>query len=663
MFSVKTLRYLLSGLLVALIFVPAIGQDVNNPGTLVVARISQPESLDPAWNFDTASNEVLKHMYMNLFEFEGASVDSFVPAIAVAVPTVANGGISADGLTYSIQIRDGLKFADGEDITAEDVEYSLERTMIIDRAGGPAFLLNDIMVFGVAFSSTRDGDGNLKSTVDSGPLEGTSLVDAISNSITVDGNTVTFHLVQPFPPFLQVLTGGTGSPIVDTEFVIASGGWPGFTGDAAADAENIAAYNNPDLGQETLFELGGGESGPFTLVNWDRTTGEVLLAANPNWVVPSDEWGAVFGERQLDNILFREVFENATRELGLQQGEIDVIDVQPAARLDEIKDTPGVRVYDQIPGLSYDSIHFNFNFQDSINDGTAVGVGSGQLDGAGVPGDFFQDADVRRGFAHAFDQQTVIDDVLNGRSTTAPTAVHPGLPFHDPSIEGIRFDLAAATESLQAAFNGAVWENGFSVDCIYNDGNVRRQVACEVLAANLNEINPAFVINPSPTPFSVFLGQIISGVMPLYSLGWSPDFVDAGNFMDQWMTTGGFYSGFNEIGRLTEFSEGGVVSLPGGGEVQYDNWDELLRLAFAEPDSGNRQALYTESQVKFVEATVAISLTNPTDFEVTRDSVGNIIRNGSLSASLLHGVFKEANAAPNCAEVNRVGGVTLDGSC
>lgn len=658
MFSLKALRYLLGGLMVALMIVPAIGQDVNNPGTLVVARISQPESLDPAWNFDTASNEVLKHMYMSLYEFEGAAVDTFVPAIAAALPTV-----SADGLTYTVEIRDGLLFADGSPITAADVEYSIERTMVIDRSGGPAFLLNDVMVFGVAFSSTRDDAGVLKANVDSGPLTGTPLVEAIRNSVTVDGNSVSFHLVQPFPPFLQVLTGGVGTPIVDSEFVIENGGWPGFTGDNATDTTNMEMFNNPELGTETLFELGGAESGPWKLVSWDRTTGEVLLTANENWVVPSDEWGAVFGDRGVENILFREVFENSTRELGLQQGEIDVIDVQPAARLDEIKDTPGVRVIDQIPGLSYDSIHFNFNFQDAINSGTAVGVGSGRLDGAGVPGDFFQNFDVRAGFAKAFDQQTVIDDVLNGRSTSPATAVHPGLPFHDPNVEGVRFDLAEAEEHLRAAFNGNVWENGFTVDCVYNDGNVRRQVACEVLATNLASLNPAFVVNPTPTPFSVFLGQIIDGVMPLYSLGWSPDFVDAGNFMDQWMTTGGFYSGFNEIGDIDEFSQGGTVSLPSGGEVQYDNWDELLRLAFAETDTADRQALYTESQEQFVAAVVAISLSNPTDFEVTRDWVGGIVRNGTLSASLLHGVFKEAGATPNCAEVNRVGGVTLDGSC
>lgn len=626
------------------------------PDTLVIGRISQPESLDPAWNFDTASNEVLKHMYMGLFEFEGSSVDSFVPAIAAEIPTVENGGISEDAKTYRIKIRDGLKFASGNPITAEDVEYSIERSMLIDRSGGPAFLFNDVLVFGEAFSSTRDADSNLVTEV--GDM---SLAEAIDKAVEVDGDTVVFNLLKPFPPFLQVLTSGVAA-ITEKAVVVEAGGWAGFTGDVEADMAAIAEFNNPELGQETLFEMGA-ESGPFKLVSWDRTSGEVLLARNENWVVPSDEWEAIYGQPGIENILYREVFENSTRELGLQQGELDIVDIQPAARLDEIKNADGVRVIDQIPGLTFDAVNFNFNFQDSIDNGTAVGVGTGSLDGAGVPGNFFQDDFVRKGFAHAFDQETVIRDVLNGRSTRPATPVHAGLPFHDDNIEGVRFDLALAEEAFKQAFDGELWEKGFSLDCIHNDGNVRRQTSCEVLANNLAQINPKFVVNVAATPFSVFLGQIIDGTMPLYVLGWAPDFVDAGNFIDQWMTSGGQYSGFNEITLLDEFNTPGTVNLPGGGTFEYNNWDELLRRAFEEPNASDRQALYSKAQQLFVDHYVAIAASNPTAFEVTRDWVGGLVYNGSLSFSVQYGTYKQPGAPPNCAEIERVKALTLDGAC
>ncbi len=634
----------------------SVGNVGDNANTLVVGRISQPESLDPAWNFDTASNEVLKHIYMGLFEFEGSSVDSFVPAIATEIPTVENGGISEDAKTYRIKIRDGLKFASGNPITAEDVEYSIERSMLIDRSGGPAFLFNDVLVFGEAFSSTRDAEGTLVAEV-----RGMSLAEAIDKSVEVDGDTVVFNLLKPFPPFLQVLTSGVAA-VTEKAKVVEAGGWAGFSDDPEADMAAIAEFNNPELGNETLFEMGA-ESGPFKLVSWDRTSGEVLLSRNEHWVVPSTEWEAIYGQPGIENILYREVFENATRELGLQQGELDVVDISPAARLDEIKNADGIRVIDQIPGLTFDAVNFNYNFQDSIDNGTAVGVGSGLLDGGGVPGNFFQDDFVRKGFSHAFDQETLIKDVLNGRSTRPATPVHAGLPFHDAEIEGIRFDLVQAEEALKQAFGGELWETGFSMDCIHNDGNVRRQTSCEVLANNLSLVNPKFVINVAATPFSVFLGQIIDGTMPLYVLGWAPDFVDAGNFIDQWMTSGGQYSGFNEITQLDEFNTPGNVDLPSGESFEYANWDELLRRAFEEPNAQDRQALYTKAQQLFVDHSVAIAASNPTAFEVTRDWVGGLVYNGSLSFSVHYGTHKEEGAPPNCLEIQRVNSVTLDGSC
>ena len=35
--------------------------------------------------------------------------------------------ISDDGLVYTLTLRDGLKFSDGTDVTAEDVKFSIER--------------------------------------------------------------------------------------------------------------------------------------------------------------------------------------------------------------------------------------------------------------------------------------------------------------------------------------------------------------------------------------------------------------------------------------------------------------------------------------------------------------------------------------------------------
>ena len=50
-----------------------------------------------------------------------------VPSLSTEVPTLENGLISEDGLTYTFPLREGVVFSDGTDLTAEDVKYSWDR--------------------------------------------------------------------------------------------------------------------------------------------------------------------------------------------------------------------------------------------------------------------------------------------------------------------------------------------------------------------------------------------------------------------------------------------------------------------------------------------------------------------------------------------------------
>src|SRR5579863_4560337 len=52
-----------------------------------------------------------------------------VPELATAVPTLANGGISADGLTITYHLRKGVRWQDGAPFTADDVIFSWQQVM------------------------------------------------------------------------------------------------------------------------------------------------------------------------------------------------------------------------------------------------------------------------------------------------------------------------------------------------------------------------------------------------------------------------------------------------------------------------------------------------------------------------------------------------------
>jgi len=51
------------------------------------------------------------------------------PDVAEEVPTTANGGISADGKTYTFKLRSDVTWSDGQKVTARDFEYGLKRVL------------------------------------------------------------------------------------------------------------------------------------------------------------------------------------------------------------------------------------------------------------------------------------------------------------------------------------------------------------------------------------------------------------------------------------------------------------------------------------------------------------------------------------------------------
>ncbi|MDK2945517.1 MAG: peptide/nickel transport system substrate-binding protein, partial [Geotoga sp.] len=89
---------------------------IPNPDTIIKREIGEPETLDPAYAYDTASGEVIFNIAENLVAYDGEALNKFVPMLSTVVPTVENGYLSEDGLTYTFVIREGVKFHNGNDL-------------------------------------------------------------------------------------------------------------------------------------------------------------------------------------------------------------------------------------------------------------------------------------------------------------------------------------------------------------------------------------------------------------------------------------------------------------------------------------------------------------------------------------------------------------------
>jgi peptide/nickel transport system substrate-binding protein len=182
---------------------------------IVIGTTDRITDLDPANSYDFHTWEVQFATTAGLLanDVEGNPQ----PALADAMPTV-----SADALTWTVTLRQDLKFPSGRAFTAEDVVWSIER---IHRIGGdPNWFVSSFL--------DMDNVG----------------VEAL------DEYTVAFHLVDPVGYFPSLLALPTYSPIDQT------------------------CYSADEIDSDSLC----GGIGPYMIKEWVRDE-RLVLEANPDW--------------------------------------------------------------------------------------------------------------------------------------------------------------------------------------------------------------------------------------------------------------------------------------------------------------------------------------------------------------------------------------------
>jgi peptide/nickel transport system substrate-binding protein len=118
-------RYLrpLVWLLVAAALVAVVGTEASaqkKGGVIRVAVLGDPPTLDSHWTTANFVEVITQHMYEGLYTLD----QTYQP-----IPDLADGmpAVSADGLVYTIKLRQGIKFHNGKEMTSEDVVASLKR--------------------------------------------------------------------------------------------------------------------------------------------------------------------------------------------------------------------------------------------------------------------------------------------------------------------------------------------------------------------------------------------------------------------------------------------------------------------------------------------------------------------------------------------------------
>jgi len=257
----KRFRILIVTLLVLLAGFVCIGQSAEQ-NILVMSVNQEFGTIDPARGSDYTELLAMYNLYSTLV---------FPDSDGVSQPKVAESWTAnPDGLTYTFKLKEGIKFHDGSELTAEDVKFSMDRMIAL-----------------------KDGYSWLWS-------------DIVKETTVENSYTVIFHLSEPFGPFISTLPLLS---IVNKDAILAHKE-PGEFGE-------FGDYGSHWLSVTTNEDAG---SGPYKQMEHDRGR-EIVFERFPDYFE-----GWPHGDKSVDMVRIIVLHENATVKMMLRKGELTFVD-------------------------------------------------------------------------------------------------------------------------------------------------------------------------------------------------------------------------------------------------------------------------------------------------------------------------------------------------
>jgi oligopeptide transport system substrate-binding protein len=362
---------------------PADGGGERIQGGDLTVQSVEFASLDP--HFSSFAQDISLHrmLWRGLYTLDIDNVPQ--PSMAESEPEV-----SADGLTYTVALREGLTWSDGDDLLAEDFVAGIVRTCNPTNAGEYQYVLTEIVGCDDYYGADPAADD----------------LDALEAAVgvrAVDDTTIEFTLSTQKPTFPIILSLWMTFPVpvhID-RFANATPEEPGEWGtDPAA-----LAYN-----------------GPYVLTAYSPQE-SVTLEPNPNWAAPAGV------SPTLDSITIRFIDDLAQAANGYRTGELSSTDVD-LTQLEQLRNEFG-------DGEEY------FKFLTPSTRGLEMQVEKPPLD-------IFE---FRLALSQSIDRDLLNETVAQGGNEPSTNWIPAVTGGEEPDAfdDDIGFDPAAAAENFAAA--------------------------------------------------------------------------------------------------------------------------------------------------------------------------------------------------------------------
>lgn len=253
---------------------------------------SDPPSLDPVHITDTVSHAVASEIFDGLVEFD--------PTLQIRPSIARSWTVSRDGREYTFELRRGVKFHNGREVTAEDFRYSFERLLHPETRSERIWILEKLQ------GAREFVDGQR------GSVRGIKVLGP---------HTLQLTLERPFAPFLALLAYPSASVV---------------------PREEVERWGR----QFSTHPMG---TGPFKFQEWHHDD-RVILEAHRDYFR---------GAPYLDRIIFRVIPDEMTRFQEFRAGNLEHIDI-PTGLFRVVKGDPALKgMLVSQPAFGINAIQFN----------------------------------------------------------------------------------------------------------------------------------------------------------------------------------------------------------------------------------------------------------------------------------------------------------------
>jgi len=328
----------------------------------------EPKSLDPHAISVATETTLAKLLFAGLFTYDEEL--KVIPNLASELPTGDNGGISKDGLTYTVKLKKDAKWSDGRVLTASDFAYSMRRALDPTTAAPYASFFHGI----VGAKELNKSFGTKDAPKTPSATELNDLREKLG-VVAKDPFTIVYQLRQPNPSFLNLMALWTAFPVREDVVEKFGSRW-------TEPGNNVS-------------------NGAFMLKEWMHDQ-RIVMEPNPYWQ----------GQKpKLTRVEINFIADDGAAYAAYSAGDLDVVTLPPA--LAREASTPGSSLnkeFVQQPTLTT----YAFLYNNAI-----------------VP---FDNPKVRQAFGTALDRNAYVEGLLQGAGVPTTSWIPPGMPGYEASL-------------------------------------------------------------------------------------------------------------------------------------------------------------------------------------------------------------------------------------